>query len=126
MELEKDGRIEDAIKKAGGITEKADINKINLAYKLEDGQKVYVPSKEDEYYSMTDAVGIDNIKEEKVNINKASYEQIKTLPGIGDVAAKNIIEYRKENGEFKTKEELKNVNGIGENKYKKLEELIEI
>ena len=63
-------------------------------------------------------------KTQKVNINTASQTELETLPGIGTSTALKIIEYRKEKGKFKNIEDIKNVKGIGENKYNKIKDLI--
>ena len=123
LELEEGSRIDDAIKKAGGITDQADITKINLAYKLSDGQKLYIPSITDEE---TEYI-LENEKiEEKININTATQTELETLPGVGPSLALKILNYRKENGKFKTIEEIQNVSGVGENKYEEIKEKITI
>ncbi len=131
--LEEGARIVDAIEKAGGVTEDADISKVNLAYKLSDGQKLYIPSikdRADEYAVVTNGNGninnsdVNVVRNEKikVNINTASQTELETLTGIGPSIAEKIIQYRKENGSFKKIEELKNVSGIGENKFKSIKD----
>ena len=123
LELEEGNRIDDAIKKAGGITDQADITKINLAYKLSDGQKLYIPSITDEE---TEYI-LENEKiEEKININTATQTELETLPGVGPSLALKILNYRKENGKFKTIEEIQNVSGVGENKYEEIKEEITV
>ena len=123
LELEEGSRIDDAIKKAGGITDQADITKINLAYKLSDGQKLYIPSITDEE---TEYI-LENEKiEEKININTATQTELETLPGVGPSLALKILNYRKENGKFKTIEEIQNVSGVGENKYEEIKEKITV
>lgn len=133
IELEEGARIDDAIKIAGGLTKQADISKVNLAYQLSDGQKLYIPSineKETEnYISEENEEGIiENIQDnnEKININTATQTEFETLPGIGPSIAYKIVEYRKENGKFKNIEDLKKISGIGENKYKQIENFVEI
>ena len=66
----------------------------------------------------------NGIKSKKININTATKEELDTLPGIGQATAQKIIEYRKENGKFKSIDELKNVSGIGESKFQKIKDLI--
>lgn len=131
-------RIADVIEKAGGITEEADLSKVNLAYRVSDGQKIYIPSinerdfqTETEEY-ITNEAGKNIIVEEKetnkekVNINTATQTELETLSGIGPSTALKIINYRNENGKFKTKEDIKNVPGIGEQKYESIKENINI
>ena len=135
IELEKGARISDAIEEAGGTTEEADLSNVNLAYSLSDGQKVKIPNineKDEEIIVVEEKAG-DNIiiegnksKEEKININKAAQTEIETLPGIGPSTALKIITYRNEHGKFKSINDIKNVNGIGENKFNNIKNLITI
>lgn len=126
--LPKDSRVEDAIKMAGGVTENADLNGINMAQKLNDEDMVYVPKKGE----IIEASGTDSgispspVKKGKLNINKATAEQLDTLPGIGPSIAQKIIDYRDSKGGFKSIEELNNVSGIGDEKYKDLKNLITV
>ena len=135
--LEKGQRIIDAIEKAGGITKKADLSKVNLAYVLSDGQKVRIPSVDDkenvEYVTQNSGnntlieggnQGANNINlgGGKVNINTATQTELETLTGIGPSLAARIIEYRGQNGKFKKVEELRNVKGIGQSKYDGIKE----
>jgi len=124
IELKEGDRIIDAIDKAGGITEDADLSKVNLAYVLSDGQKLYIPSLQDDelIQTVTDGSGDDVIvggetSNKIVNINKANQTELETLVGIGPSTALKIIEYRKENGSFKKIEDLMNVPGIGQAKF---------
>lgn len=123
IELEIGSRIFDAIEKAGGITECADVSKVNLAYILSDGEKIYIPSFDDEL----EDINLENVNSEtnlKTNINNANEEQLERLPGIGESTAKAIIEYRKTNGRFLDINDLKNVSGIGESKFNRLKDYI--
>ena len=132
--LNKNSRIADAINKAGGATKEADLNQINLAYILEDGQKIYIPNKnekidEDEYVTEGNGnnIGNNNPKEgEKVNINEAMQTELEELPGIGPSLASRIIEYREQNGDFKKIEELQNVKGIGDAKYDDIKDKVTV
>ena len=123
-------RIEDVIILAGGLTEFANISKVNLAYKLEDGQKIYIPNvneKLEEYITEENEEGIvekSNKSLGKININTADIENLCELPGVGEALASRIIQYREENGKFKSKDDLKNVSGIGEKKFDSLREYI--
>lgn len=132
-------RIADVIEKAGGLTEKANIININLAYIIEDGQKITIPSKEEqeekkEYITNESGQGIieetpktsQSTSNNIVNINKAEKEQLQTLQGIGESTAEKIIEYRKQNGEFKQIEDIKNVPGIGDSKFEAIKENIKV
>lgn len=122
LELEVGSRVADAIEKAGGVTESADVSKVNLAYILEDGEKIYIPNVNDED---TDFL-ISETSSQKININTADEEELENIPGVGPSLAKSIIDYRKENGRFTSIEDIKNVSGVGESKYKKMEEYIKI
>lgn len=132
--LKSNSRIADAINKAGGATKEADLNQINLAYILEDGQKIYIPNKnekidEDEYITEGNGnnIGNNNSKEgEKVNINEAMQTELEELPGIGPSLASRIIEYREQNGDFKKIEELQNVKGIGDAKYNDIKDKVTV
>ena len=134
--LKEEARIADAIESAGGATEEADLNKINLAYTLKDGQKIYIPNKEDEenIEYITEGSGnnvsVENgdeseMKEKiKININTASQAELEELPGIGEAIASRIIEYREENGTFNKIEDLLNVKGIGDAKFAEIKEYV--
>lgn len=132
IELPEGSRIADAIEKAEGVTENANLKNVNLAYALEDGQKIYIPNKNEEETIITEFTeGIvndsDDVKQNKsININKADINELQTLNGIGESLAQSIIKYREENGNFKTIEDVKNVPGIGENKFEKIKENIKI
>lgn len=140
-ELDENSRIADSIEKAGGITEDANINNINLAYVLEDGMKIYIPKNRDKI-EIKDDTNIyvskengntsiskntsSNTQKDKININTATQAELETLPGIGPSIATKIINYRKENGKFTKIEDIKKVNGIGNSKYLQIKDLIKI
>ena len=132
--LKSNSRIADAINEAGGATKEADLNQINLAYILEDGQKIYIPNKnekidEDEYITEGNGNNIGNNSQkegEKVNINEAMQTELEELPGIGPSLASRIIEYREQNGDFKKIEELQNVKGIGDAKYDDIKDKVTV
>lgn len=116
-------RLYEVIEKAGGLKEEANINSINQARYVNDGEKILIPSMKnlDNKESITDNNSSDNL----ININFATKEELMKLPGVGDVTANRIIEYR-EKSSFTKKEDIKNVNGIGEATYKKIESMISI
>ncbi len=128
--LEEGARIMDAIKMAGGETKNADLSQVNLAYILSDGQKIYIPNKNEKInnFIISDINNISSSTKEnsKININTANETELDNLPGIGPSIAKNIIEYREAKGQFKSIEDLKNVKGIGESKFSEIEEHITI
>ncbi|MDR2899650.1 MAG: ComEA family DNA-binding protein [Clostridiales bacterium] len=133
--LKEGSRIADLLEKAGGATEGADLNSINLAAYVEDGRHVRIPSVEEGLTE--DAPVFADVKEEPVNtantdsqmmyekpaytgivnINSADATTLMSLPGIGEVTAQNIIDYREQNGGFKSIEEIKNVPRIGDTIY---------
>ena len=125
LELSSNSRIADAIEKAGGLTQEADLSDINLAYLLEDGMKIYIPNQNERQENNektentaktenTPSMQIQDTstKQDVININTATQEELDTLPGIGPATATKIIEYRKEKGKFKQKEEIKEVSRL--------------
>lgn len=108
IELDEGSRINDAIEKAGGITEEGDLSKVNLAYILNDGEKIYIPNVSED--KREDEIKSEEMKSSKVNINNANEEELKKITGIGASTAKKIIEYRVANGKFSSIEEIKNVS----------------
>lgn len=138
VKLKEGARIYDAIEMAGGSTDDADLSKINLAYVLEDGQKVYIPkigeinqeNAEEEYITFEYGNNKNIIQDynkggnEKVNINTANQTELETLPGIGTATAEKIIDYRNKNGKFSSIEDIQNVKGIGNAKYENIKESI--
>lgn len=135
--LKEGSRVADAIEKAGGETKNADLSQINLAYVLQDGQKIYVPNKNEKISQYITGNSGNNDTEEnntsdlskedsKVNINTANQSELDSLPGIGPSIAQKIIDYREENGNFKTIEELQNVKGIGDAKYEEIKDRVTV
>lgn len=124
-EVESDLRINEVIKQAGGFTENANQNGLNLAQKIEDEMIIYVPhlNEDEEPFLLASQPGG---KESKVSLNKASMEQLQTLPGIGAVKAQAIIEYRAQQGAFKSVEDLLKVSGIGSRTLESIRDLIGI
>jgi len=132
--LPEKARLEDAINKAGGLLPNAAKKHLNQAEFLEDGVFVYIQTIEEErkngFEVTTGEVTAGEVggqkSSEKININKASEKELDSLPGVGEATAEKIVEYRKTKGPFKKIEDLKNVSGIGDGKFKKLKELIKI
>ena len=125
-----------AIKKAGGLTKNAKKNNINLAETVVDAQNIYVMSKK-EYKKSLSKKSIsgetnDSLSENQdinsslININTARESELTKLPGIGNSKAAAIIKYREENGNFSSKEDIKNVSGIGDSTYSNIEDLITV
>lgn len=122
--LENGSRLYELIDSAGGLTDNADLDRINQAETVTDGQKIIIPalSSSEEGDSVAEAVDDDD---GLININTASSEKLTELPGVGEAIAKRIIDYRQGNA-FRRKEDIKNVNGIGDKTYEKLEPMITI
>ncbi|MDD3306504.1 MAG: helix-hairpin-helix domain-containing protein [Acetobacterium sp.] len=120
VKLKQGSRLVEAIELVGGLTESAEIEALNLARKLQDEEKIHIPAI-GEVPETT--VASENTK---ININTASLEELKSLPGIGDVIAQGIIDYRDKNGGFKELEELKNVTRIGDKIFEGLADSITI
>lgn len=133
-------RVADAIAAAGGATKQARLDLTNLAARLQDGQKVYIPSAEDAEKNPhanpwsdtqwggdgegTSTGGTIGRNLSKVNINVARLEDLDALPGIGPALAKRIIDYRQKHGPFKRLEDLQQVPGIGPAKFQELREFV--
>lgn len=117
-------RINDLIKVAGGFTEKADLESVNLAIKLKDEDFIKVPSKIKTEFINGTVINNQENKQQKININTAEIEELKTLPRVGDALARRIIDYRNKNGRFNRIEDIKNVSGIGEKMFENIKDLI--
>lgn len=130
--LSGDIRVIDAITAAGGMREDAGEKYINLASKVCDGEKIYVPTtvEIEEAFAAGDETlySIVNVSKEDsselININSADKDQLMTLPGIGASKADKIIEYREKNGGFKSTEDLMLISGIKQGLYNKVKDKI--
>lgn len=132
-ELPEGARVIDAIMAAGGETAYADLDSINLASAISDGEKIYVPSMietklNDKPYSNSNTNKGSSLRSSsnKININKASSKELEELPGIGPSKASSIIDYRNEIGRFSDLEQLTNVSGIGEKTLQKIKNKISV
>lgn len=135
-ELPKGSRITDGVTMAGGFTDDANGNALNLAQVLEDQSRVYVPTyAESEALQAAEALGVylpENASDtsehesELININTANSDRLQQLPGVGQTRAESIIAYREEHGPFKNREDIKNVSGIGDASYEKLKDKITV
>ena len=121
-------RVHDAVQKAGGLTEEADSKSLNLAQKISDEALVYVPTKGEEAASQQVASGTtpSTSKDKKVNLNKASLEELKQVKGLGGKRAQDIIDHREANGKFRSVDELKKVSGIGAKTIEKLKDYVTV
>ena len=121
-------RVHDAVQKAGGLTDEADSKSLNLAQKISDEALVYVPTKGEEAASQqaTSGTTASTSKDKKVNLNKASLEELKQVKGLGGKRAQDIIDHREANGKFKSVDELKKVSGIGAKTIEKLKDYVTV
>lgn len=123
--VNKKTRLFELVEKAGGLTESANLDAINQAEFLEDGQKIVIPCKDDE----SEETGTNNLElganTSTININIADKNKLTELPGVGDAIAERIIEYRNKN-KFTKPEDLKNVKGIGDATFDKLKSLVTV
>ena len=145
VSLKKGQLINDAIVAAGGATKDADLNNINLVYKLESNVMLYIKSKDETESNNDQSEGGKGVRithdsggsvaygessevssKGKVNINKADMSQLITLPGVGEATARDIIEYREKNGKFKTIEDIMKVPRIKEGRFNAIKDLIEV
>lgn len=116
--LDDRSRVADAIAMAGGATESADLDRINLAAVMTDGQRVLVP--------VRGGGGDGGDGGGRVNVNTASQRELETLPGIGPALASRIIGYREQNGSFGSIDDLTRVSGIGAALVDRLREIVEV
>lgn len=127
-ELLSGARVYEAVEAAGGLSENAADNYVNLAQVIDDGEKILIPCKEDILNGTVTALenGSAQASSEpgKININTADADALTTLPGIGKAKADSIISYREANKGFKSKEELMQIEGIKEGVYNKIKDLI--
>lgn len=129
--LNEGDRLATAVEMVGGTTDKADLNGINMAIKVQDEMHYIIPKIGDVVKNnSSEIVSNDNSnqggasKTSQININTATIEELDTLPGVGEATANKIVNHRSENGEFKSIEEIKNVNGIGDKKFEEIKNLI--
>ncbi len=143
--LSTDARVHEAIDKAGGATDQADVHSLNLAAKIRDGEQIDVPELRQisdvlqhepvSNAAQGDAIPISPVPSvplqasakgtapsdgSRININTATFQELQTLRGIGPAMAQRIIEYRQTSGKFSTVDDLTNVKGIGEKTLEKI------
>ncbi|WP_077214041.1 helix-hairpin-helix domain-containing protein [Bacillus dakarensis] len=123
-------RVVDVIEKAGGLTETANAAVINFAMRVTDEMVLYVPEKGEELEIEGQANPVvsqgGGPQSDKINLNKATQAELETLPGIGPAKSQLILEYRDQNGSFKTIEDIMEISGFGEKTFEKLKDLITV
>lgn len=142
--LDKGSMICDAVREAGGLTEDADSDNINMVYSLNENVMLYIKSKKDESDGLGKGAvlvsdsgagaevigkGEEAAAEDRivpVNINTAGIEELDTLPGIGEATARDIIAYRDKNGGFRTVEDIMKVPRIKENRFESIKDYITV
>jgi len=120
-ELKEGTRVFQLIEEAGGLTEDADIEDLNRAEEVIDGQKIVIYSKDSDIETTS-----SESSSGKININRADSAKLQEIPGVGPATAQKIIEYREQNGKFKSIEDIKNVSGIGSKTFESLKEYITV
>ncbi|MCH5583816.1 ComEA family DNA-binding protein [Shimazuella sp. AN120528] len=115
-------RLYQVIDAAGGTSDVADVNRINLAKIIADGSMIYIPKKGEQI--PTEASPIQNKEENKINLNTATLAELEELEGLGPTKAEAIIQYRGEHGGFRSVDELLQVSGIGERTLERIKEKI--
>jgi competence protein ComEA len=129
--LPPNSRVQDAIQAAGGFGSEANQSAVNLAARLEDGNRLTIPNIGTPIASPSSELpGSNRVKDippgAPVNINTATLEELQTLPGIGATRAQDILDYRQAHGSFQTIDDLKNVTGIGDATFERLKDLITV
>lgn len=137
-QLPRGSRVQDAILSAGGLLPSADVQSLNLAAPLEDGEKIWVPllsssDKEPQEETKVSSIPLQPTQQTfqanpspRIDINTASQTELESLPGIGPVLAQRIIAYRQEHGAFARSEDIVAVPGIGEATYERIKNLITV
>lgn len=125
-QVEEGCRVFNAIEAAGGATEKADLDAVNLAALVHDGEQVRIPPLGEAQAAPQISHSAGAQESGLVNINTAGVRELDTLPGIGEVTAQRIVQYREENGPFPTIEDIQKVSGIGPKKFAQIQELITV
>jgi competence protein ComEA len=120
-ELPDGSRVKDAIAAAGGAAAGADIDALNLAALVQDGQKIVVP-KPGESVDTKSGTSVGG----KVNLNQASQAELEELPSVGPVLAGRIIQFRQSKGGFRSVRDLLQVEGFGPKKFEALKDLVTV
>ena len=125
FETTKDKRVKDLIEEAGGLLEDADTSTLNLSQKVKDQMVIYVLKHGEKPKQISDG-GSSSSNTDVININTANLEQLMKISGVGKTKAEAIISYREKNGDFKKKEDITKVRGIGKSTFDKIKDKIEV
>ena len=125
FETTKDKRVKDLIEEAGGLLDDADTSTLNLSQKVKDQMVIYVLKHGEKPKQISDG-GISSSSGDVININTANLEQLMKISGVGKTKAEAIISYREKNGDFKKKEDITKVKGIGKATFEKIKDKIEV
>lgn len=125
FETTKDKRVKDLIEEAGGLLDDADTSTLNLSQKVKDQMVIYVLKHGEKPKQISDG-GTSSSSDDVININTANLEQLMKISGVGKTKAEAIISYREKNGDFKKKEDITKVRGIGKATFEKIKDKIEV
>lgn len=125
LRLDSSKRVVDALDLAGGARDDADLDKVNLAARLHDEEKIYIPKVGEVQENMTTLVSSSSSSgpASKININSADLSELTKIPGVGEKTAQKILDYRANNS-FSSIEDIKNVPGIGDKKFESMKDYI--
>lgn len=124
-EFKEGDRLNDAVEMAGGLTDCAETDKINLALRLEDEMKITIPSIHDDVVGIVTTEDVVSESSNKTNINTATKDELMKLNGIGPKTAEKILEHR-ESEKFTKIEDIMNINGIGEKMFEGIKDQIKV
>jgi competence protein ComEA len=132
--LDEGSIVKDLIQQAGGLTEKANITAVNQAKKLVNNECIIINNKDQINENVVNkninkelsVSAVANESDDIININTASKEELDKIPGIGSVTAEKIIEYREKNNGFKSIEDIKKVDRIGDKMFEKIKDKISV
>ena len=125
FETTKDKRVKDLIEEAGGLLDDADTSTLNLSQKVKDQMVIYVLKHGEKPKQISDG-GSSSSNTDVININTANKEQLMKISGVGKTKAEAIISYREKNGDFKKKDDITKVRGIGKATFEKIKDKIEV
>ena len=125
FETTKDKRVKDLIEEAGGLLEDADTSTLNLSQRVKDQMVIYVLKHGEKPKQISDG-GSSSSNTDVININTANKERLMKISGVGKTKAEAIISYREKNGDFKKKEDITKVKGIGKATFEKIKDKIEV